>query len=216
MKKFCVAILLLALLATGCEKEIQYVSNTPPPPEVPRVNLPEAMRQKNWTSRTAAKYGQGSCVHASTVMAFRWQNEIELAEKWRRSYSGGETASSILSKYRSNRIPYCALTVYDQSEQNPDRFGNPEFLEWASETRRGAIIWFKPSHCCFFVGFCFRNGREEAVIIDNNSISRFEYYEKMDFLRKWRSYGGFAATPIISPPAAPIPWKSYRPIYDEE
>lgn len=89
--------------------------------------------------------------------------------------------------------------------------GDPAFLVWASQTRRAAIIWYKPSHCVAFVGISVVGGKEMAVIQDNNRPGTFEQYPLDEFIRKWRGYGGFACTLLLTPPQAPIPWPSFVP-----
>ncbi len=48
---------------------------------------------------------------------------------------------SIRTKWRAANIPFVSTES-----------GDPDFLEWASRTRRGAIIWYFPSHCVHFCG----------------------------------------------------------------
>ncbi len=47
--------------------------------EYPTVNLEQAFRQGNWIG----SQGEGSCVHATMIMLFRWQDREDLATKWR-------------------------------------------------------------------------------------------------------------------------------------
>ncbi|GAB5404316.1 MAG: hypothetical protein Aurels2KO_25470 [Aureliella sp.] len=181
----------------GCTPDVpRVVSVQPPAAEIPTVNLPESLRQKNWVSRTN---GQGSCVHASSVAHFNWQGRYKIAEGWKRRYSGGETAYSILNKWIDNRIPF----TYTDS-------GDPAFLQWATDTRRGAIIWYYPSHCVTFCGFAVVDGRDYAYILDNNRINRFIAVDKSEFIRNWRGFGGFAATAVFTA-AGPLPWPAYVP-----
>lgn len=201
LRKSIVAILLVLLV--GCN-ELEVVLNTPPPPETPTVNLPERMRVRNWRS---PRNGQGSCVHASTVMLLKWLGEEEMAIKWQRKYSGGETASSILNYWAKSGLPYCS--TLDARTYNAS--GDPAFLKWCSETRRGAIIWWKTSHCCLFCGFVKIDGKEYAIILDNNTPDRFDPPIPIDqFIKEWRGFGGFAATPVLSP-TGPIPWPIILP-----
>lgn len=185
---------------TGCTPELsapRVRAVDPPPPEIPVANLPASLRQTNWTH---PRNGQGSCVHASSISHFRWQGKYDLADAWRKQYAGGETAYSILNKWISNRIPF----VYTDK-------GDPAFLEWATDTRRGSIIWYYPSHCCTFCGFALgQDGREYAYILDNNRTGRFLAIEKQPFIRAWRGYGGFAASAVFTP-TGPLPWPAYVP-----
>mgnify|MGYP002144167602 CR=1 FL=1 len=196
-------ILTFLLLVTGCDLEMsQVVRNKPPTPEKPIVNLPQPMRTRNWVSKLPSKMGQGSCVHASTYMLFRWLGEDELAEKWKKRYSGGETASSILKYWNEAGLPYCSTF----NSRTYECSGDPAFLQWCSDTRRGAIIWWKTSHCCLFCGFEEINGKQYAIILDNNTPDKYDEPIPADeFIRRWRGFGGFAATPILTP-TGPLPW----------
>lgn len=182
----------LLLVACGCDL-IAPVRRVPPPPaEVPAMNLPRELREWNW--------GGGSCVHASTVHCFRWQNKIDLAAKWRKTYAGGETSYGLRKKLDANRIPYA------YTEQ-----GDAELLEWASRTRRGAVIFYFPSHSINFCSYSIRDGQEFAVLLDNNRIDQYLWVPKAKFLREWRGYGGFALTPVFSP----APRLPYSPFEEE-
>lgn len=205
-----IAILLLA----GCNELSlsDFVIATPPEPETPTLNLPKEMRTRNWVSKSPSKFNQGSCVHASTYMLFRWLGEEEMAAKWKKTYSGGETASSILGLWTKAGLPYCS--TFDAKTYETS--GDPEFLRWCSDTRRGAIIWWKQSHCCLFCGFTEIDGKEYAIILDNNTPDRFDQPIPIEtFIRRWREeFGGFAATPILTP-TGPLPWPIIVPRYKE-
>jgi hypothetical protein len=202
-------ILLLVTTTAGC-MEIengQVVLTKPPKPESPVVNLPVEMRIRNWTDRS----GAGSCVHASTAMLLKWLGEVELAKKWQKTYAGGETAISILKYWSAAGIPYCSTL----NARTYECSGDPAFLRWASNTRRGAIIWWKPSHCCLFVGIEKINGREYAIILDNNTPNKYDEPVPLEeFITLWRRCGGFAATPVLTP-TGPLPWPIIRPLREE-
>lgn len=192
-----VVVALLAFCLIGCEAERPrplVIPNPPPAAEIPVANLPLLLREWNWTDRG----GSGSCVHASTVFHLRWQNQLERAKHWRDTYAGGETATSILSKWRNEGI------YYNKTEE-----GDPEFLEWCTRNRRGSIIWFFPSHCVHFCGLAAVEGKQYAIICDNNRIEQYLRIPREEFIRKWREYGGFAATALFSP-SPPMPWPAYR------
>ena len=105
--------LALACLAlAGCELVEQLPAPTPKPLELPIVNVPRAEREWNW--------GGGSCVHASTVMHLRWQNAMELADYWRKTYSGGESYNGLTGKLTRNRVPFYA-TIPAIEGQEPAR-----------------------------------------------------------------------------------------------
>src|SRR6185369_2577181 len=78
----------LALMPlSGCDQLKPSVAPTLKPVGLPNVNIPRAEREWNW--------GGGSCVHASTVMHLRWQNAMEMADYWRKTYSGGESYNGL-------------------------------------------------------------------------------------------------------------------------
>jgi len=190
------ALLILCAILVGCDQPTKWLRTIPPPGEVPVANLPGSMHVRNWTDRA----GSGSCVHASTLFILNWQGEYEAANRWRKKYAGGETAQSITNYYKANNMPFaCTLN------------GDPAFLVWASQNRRGAIVWWKPYHCCAFVGISVIDGKEYAIIQDNNRPGTFEKTPLKEFIEKWRGYGGFACTLLLSPPQSPIPWPTSIP-----
>lgn len=188
MLRGTIVLMGMVALCAGCSAP-RVVANRAPPAEVPQLNLPAELRQRNWTAGR-----EGSCVHASTISHLRWLGQYELADWWRQSYGGGDTATSILSRYRSAGLP----VAYTDS-------GDPEFLEWAAETRRGAIIWFFPAHCVTFAGF----DQDHAYLLDNNRPEEFLRIPKSQFLTAWRGYGGFGLAARLTPPP-PKPWPAFR------
>lgn len=191
----CLAIL-ACLLALGCTPEAQYRA-LPRTTEVdtPIVNLPVDIRQQNWRGPG----GDGSCVHASLSSMLHWQNQFELAKWWRSQYSGGEWSDQLRRRLDAARIPY----AYTEK-------ANIKLLDDAHAARRGAILWWKPSHCCTFVGWAKgSDGKIYAAILDNNRTQAFEYVERNQFHSAWAQYGGFALTTLYDPPAPRI-WKSYE------
>lgn len=183
---------------SGCEQAtpVQVVALPAPEPEQPPANLPPELHQRNWVG----PLGQGSCVHASLVNHLRWLNDWQLAERWKRTYSDGEYESRLRRRLDAAGIDYGYTLRAD-----------PRFLDWASATRRGAIVWWKPSHCCTFVGWVERNGKQYAAILDNNYPGKFELTEREQFLRLWAGYGGFGLA-VFDPPASSKTWKSYEVI----
>lgn len=190
-------LLSLLLIACGCVAPAEkWVAVNPPEPEVPVVNLPTNLHERNWVDAR----GSGSCVHASTLFIMKWQGQYKLAEQWKKTHAGGETANSIMLAYEKYNLPYtCTLD------------GDPLFLVWATKSRRGAIVWWKPYHCCAFVGISVVDGREYAIISDNNRPGTFEKTPLDEFIRKWRGYGGFACTLLLDAPHSPLPWPSSLP-----
>jgi hypothetical protein len=133
----------------------------------------------------------------------RWQQQFELAEYMRKTHSGGQTASGIQSHLTRANVPFVCTETAD-----------PRFLEWATQCRRGAIIWFFPMHCVTFAGFGDGpNGQQVAWILDNNRPERFIPVEKGEFLRRWAGYGGFALTTLYEP-APPTPWQALQVLED--
>jgi hypothetical protein len=197
----------LSLAMAGCEElestpQVRALKK-PFGPEVPVCNLPAPLRQRNWPSTNRQTYGQGSCVFASLINHVRWHNEFELAEWIRKNpeWQGGEYASRLLNKLSEAGIKYKANIHAD-----------PRFLDWCTYNRRGCILWWKPSHCCTFLGFSVdpRDGVEYAYVLDNNYPDRIERHEREQFIRLWAGYGGFGCTITSTEPASSLPWKSYE------
>jgi hypothetical protein len=154
--------------------------------EADYLDLPRDMRVPNW--------GGGSCVHASTVVLLKWQGQAKMAEWWRQAYSGGENSGRLAQRMESAGLRY-AFTVS----------GDVEFLEWVTRTRRGAGISYYPNHAINFCGFASKDGRDYAVLLDNNRINTYIYVDKAEFVRSWKSYGGWAWSVVYSPPP-PVPF----------
>lgn len=202
-----VAVLLAILAFSGCETPSIRVRPLPAPAlEQPPANLPAELRQRNWTKRvlneaTGRYEEQGSCVYASLTSHLRWLHQWDVAERLKSRYGGGEYDSRLRSNLDNEGIDY-----------DFTRRADPRFLDWASRTRRGAILWWKPSHCCTFMGWATdTNGRQYATILDNNYPEKFEFHEREQFCRLWAGYGGFALA-CVNDPVNPIPWKSYERI----
>ena len=187
-------LLLLTLTVAGCDVPVRVQALPMPRPEQPPANLPAELHQRNWTG----PLGQGSCVHASLTNHLRWLNEITLAQQWKNTYSDGEWESRLRARLDAADIDYGYTVKAD-----------PRFLDWASQTRRGAICWWKPSHCCTFMGWVARDGRQYAAILDNNYPGHFELTEREQFIRLWAGYGGFALS-VMSDPTSSLPWRSYE------
>jgi hypothetical protein len=197
-----VGLLLLATCVTaiaGCDELQPQVRALPmAADEVPPMNLPVALRQRNWLGPQK----EGSCVHASLVTTLRWCNQFNLGERWRATYGDGEWDSRLRDRLDAAGVDY-VFTV------NAD----PRFLDAVSMSRRGCILWWKPSHCCTFAGWVKgADGKQYAAIIDNNHPEKIEFTEREQFCRLWAGYGGFALTPVSQPPASSIPYRSYEVI----
>lgn len=195
----CLLVLLLApvllLSFSGCEntqwQEIVYE------PDIYSADIPLALRQNNWVDRN----NSGSCVIASSIPVLRWHSQDAVADYFRKNYAGGQTASSIKAIWTRHKIPF---------EVEED--GRPEFLQWCSDTRRPAIIWFYTSHCVTFIGFGTWKGEEVAWLLDNNRIQSYIPVERNSFIRAWRvQFGGFAMATTLMP-CPPLPRQGYEVI----
>ncbi len=183
--------------------------------EIPTVDLARVFREWNW--------GGGSCVHASTVMDFRWLNELKLADYWRKTYSGGESYNGLNSKLNRNNIRWyssysnqpgppndvAALCselcgAYDRHNINyrATKGGDPKVLDQCIRERRGAIIFYKPNHSILLVHMDAQN----AIVLDNNAINQFEVIPRARFIPAWQGYGGVAIVPLVGAPRSPLPW----------
>jgi len=123
----------------------------------------------------------------------------EFADEIVASRGDGEYAQRLMSWLDSKNVPYRFTEKAD-----------PRFLDWASNERLGAILWWKPSHCCTFVGWVNDvNGAQHAAILDNNYVNQFEYVPREQFVRLWAGYGGFALS-VENDPTISLPYKSYE------
>ncbi|MEM9828412.1 MAG: hypothetical protein AAF958_17615 [Planctomycetota bacterium] len=176
----------------GCNQppKLTWIPNQRQP--VPSTNIPESMRIRNWTGRGQFGVG-GSCVHASTQNVFRTVGREDLYQLWkskkRRGYAGPETLTGITTKYRNENIPHLYTETADVS-----------LLEKATRTNRPGIIFYYPSHCVTFIQFArMKDGREVAVLLDNNFPDRYIVIDRRTFERSWRAYDGIAAIPWVDP-----------------
>lgn len=186
--------LLLLFLVGGCSTPSYRPLPGPDAPETPSINPPLDIRQANWTSNN-----QGSCVHASLSSMLHWQNHFDLAKWWRSQYGGGEYSDQLRRRLDAAKVPY-AFTER----------ANLQLLDDAHAARRGALMWWKPYHCCLFCGWVKgSDGRVYAAILDNNRVQSYEFVERGQFHKDWAGYGGFALMVLFDPPSLP-PWKSYE------
>ncbi len=191
-----VALCALAMggLLAGCDAAPTKVRPLPAPAiEQPPANLPASLHQRNWLGQL----NQGSCVHASLVNHLRWLNLHALGERWRATYSDGEYDTRLRERLDAAGFDYVFTLRAD-----------PRFLDWCSQTRRGCILWWKPSHCCTFVGWVKQDGGEYAAILDNNNPGQFELTPREQFIRLWAGYGGFGLS-LLDEPTSAMPWPSY-------
>lgn len=187
-----ISLVVVVLLSLGCDQQYQRLQS--PGWEAPIVALPAELRQRNWLG----SQGEGSCVHASLVTHLRWQNQLDLADAWRRSYGNGEYGQRLRDKLQANQIKFAFTNE-----------ANPAFLDWAHHTRRGCILWWKQNHCCTFAGYVTDGRTVWCVIIDNNHPERLEFTERNEFIRRWEAFGGFGLA-VMGDPIGPLPYQSYR------
>lgn len=133
------------------------------------------------------------------VNHLRWLNQIALADAWWRTYHDGEYATRLMQRLDAAKVDYVWTEKAD-----------PRFLDWCSESKRGCILWWKPSHCCTFAGWVRQpDGKIYAAILDNNRPGNWELTEREQFVRLWAGYGGFALA-VLHPPASARTWRSYE------
>lgn len=152
-----------------------------------KIDIPGQWRRKNWIGNR----GQGSCVHASMVHLLHWQGRHELADWWQAHNANGETAEGLAGKLEAAGVQFAET-----------RNGDTSFLEWAIRTRRAAAIVVQDgAHMVNLVGLDQTN----AQILDSNSPDRIQTLPRETLLADWRKSGGWAVTPVGSPPS-PSPW----------
>lgn len=162
--------------------DLRSATDLPPGTDLGVVlELPLELRQPNW--------GGGSCVHATNVMVLRHQGLYEMANWWRKTYSGGEYDTRLAQRLDAAGLRY----AYAHNDE--------KFLMWCIRTRRGAGIFYKPNHSIACVGM----DDTYVYLLDNNDVNypeREGHYERVpreEFFRKWKGYGGFAWTLVYSP-----------------
>lgn len=203
MNNFARALLLICVIGfvasclTGCSVQpvahpLPQIVPTMRPSEVPGANLPVDLRPYNWTDSR----GSGSCANASSVYNLHWSGLPDVASWWRRTYAGGETAQSLRQKHEAAKQPHFYTLNAD-----------PVLLDWATKTRRSAVIWYYPSHAINFTGFhrdpsSPSDPKVYAWLLDNNRPQNFIKVERDKFLRNWAGYGGFALS-LAAPPVPP-------------
>lgn len=193
----CLLLVCLACFCVGCEDSVdQYYALPAPAAEHPVFNPPLAIRQSNWLG--GANRNEGSCVHASLSSMLHWQNQFDKAAQWRSTYSGGEYDTRLRERLNAAGIPH----IFTNNS-------SIDFLDLAHASRRGSLLWWKPSHCCTFCGWVKGdNGQIYAVILDNNRVGAYELVEKSQFHRLWAGYGGFALSTLYDPASPPV-YRSY-------
>jgi hypothetical protein len=194
MRSILVALVAAScLLCVGCaepQPRLQWLPDQVHP--VPMASMPREMRIRNWEGRGLGGHYGGSCVHASSINVFRASGRPDLEQVWydnrSRGYEGPETGNGIIAKCKEQGIPH----IYTES-------GDVKLLEAATATHRMGIIFYYPSHCINFVEFSNIDGREVAVLLDNNFPDDFIVIDRDIFERSWDYYDGFALFPWIEP-----------------
>lgn len=149
------------------------------------MNLPVRARARNWSGP-----GGGSCVIASTTNLFRWQGRDDLADLFRRSYSGGQTHDSLAAKLDRHQVRYASTLN-----------GDVRFLEWAVRTRRGAGLTYGWSHYQNVIDL----DDQYMTLLDNNDPKHPYRIPRDRAIAHWRQCGGWATALLIGEPAAPLP-----------
>ncbi len=189
---------IVGCIATFCLNESESLSVSIPgdtsaaiintaPAEIPIVDIPPEWRIRNWSL-----FGEGSCVHASLYMLFRWQGRHELAQWWRTNHHSGEIPSRLEQKLNAAGVTWAATTN-----------GDIDFLEWACRTRRGCGVTVQGgAHMVCLVHL----DDTWAGLLDNNDPSRIRWRTRQSFLSEWKNSGWqWAVTPIYEPPPR-VPW----------
>lgn len=167
------------LLLTGCVDNNITQRNIPPAHIGPVTPAP-SLRHTNWSP-----YGEGSCVWASLATTLQWQRQNALAKYVRQNYHSGSDANRLINACNRLNLPI-------QYTKN----GDPAFLEYVHANRLSAVIFYYDKHCVNFLGY--RDGY--AVLLDNNSVHKFNFVPKSEFLSNWRNfYSGFALTVTLNP-----------------
>ena len=187
-------MILTLAICTGCAVNLDQpaaAQGNPPQTqfqkEYPTVNLPIGLRQQNWVGNQ----GEGSCVHASMVMLFRWQGRYAMADWWRRNNQNGEWASDLAMKLDFAGVRYAYTS----------QRGDVGFLEWACRTRRGcAVTVMGGRHMVCLVHL----DDKWAGILDNNHINRIKWVPRQTFIAEWLNSTSWAVTPVYTP-APPLP-----------
>lgn len=164
-----------------------YVHGACPYPAVPPMDLPVELRQAN--------YAGGSCMHAALISVLRWQGQHEAAAWWRSNYSGAAGVWNLAKICQARDFRFAWTTK-----------GDARFLQWCSDTRRGAAIHYFSRHAVTFCGYQRHGDTEVAVLLDNNRTGVYVRVPKAQFISRWRGYGGNALTVVYAPPP-PRPWR---------
>ncbi len=161
----------------------------PPPAPMVAADLPVSLRHSN--------YAGGSCMYAASATALENSGHHAQAMWLVNNHSGAAGIEDIERAWKRAKVKYRSTVSGDVS-----------VLDFASRTRRHAAIYYKPGHAITFIGWAKRDGKEWAVLIDNNYTRKHEFVRRNVFLNNWRTrYGGGAIVPLYSP----VPSRPYNP-----
>lgn len=158
------------------------------------AGTPQAQQICDLAPQWRQRNRSGSCGHASTTSGLRWLQEFSKADRWWGTYRNGENFGRHLSRLRSQGIRFVAT-----------RDGDERILEYATWSRRGAVVYWPPWHIVNFMGTTVRNGQKMAVILDNNRVGRLEYHPYQNWLRAWRRTSGAAFVILDGSAPPPVP-----------
>jgi hypothetical protein len=193
LRLLSVVLLLVSLFGCDQMRPRRAIALPVPAVEQPPCNLPGSLHIRNWLG----PLNQGSCCHASLKNHALWHNDFAFVANW--PHADGEYASRLRQRLDAAGYDYAFTEKAD-----------PRFLDWCSRERHGAVLWWKPSHACTFMGWVQGNdGKQYATILDNNYPGKFEYTEREQFIRLWAGYGGFALS-LLQPPTISLPYRSYE------
>jgi len=139
-----------------------------------------------WRQRNRA----GSCGHASTTSALRWVQQFDKATEWWAKYRNGENFARHLDRLQAQGIRYVATSD-----------GDERVLEYASWSRRGAVVYWPPGHIVNYLG---RTG-DTVFILDNNHVGRLDEHEYARWVQQWRRNSGCAFVIIDGEAPPPVP-----------
>jgi hypothetical protein len=128
-----------------------------------------------------------------------WQSDsdnklYEMSEWWHKRHHGGEGSSGLRRKADAAGLKYADTTN-----------GDIEFVDRACRTGRGCIVNDASNHVRFLAGIDpAGTPNAKAYVMDNNGKrDTIKVYDRNDWIARWRSHGGWAATPIYNPAPAP-------------
>lgn len=191
LRGLLVASAILVLIGSGQIGTAQTLAPAPKAlgtvlPDPPRVNLAAAWRCQNWTDRK----GDGSCVHASTVMALHYAGYHNTARTWRATHAGACDAERLENGLNAAGVPFQRTYTGDVS-----------FLDRALAAGRPCVIWWEgATHCVLLVHL----DSKRAAICDPNCAHHQHWLTREQFIREWHHpKARYAMTVLSAPPPYP-------------